>query len=98
MSSILDHASRRTSVVLLSIVLGLVLVLSPSPHATASLSAGVLALTLAALVTFGRRGLTLTSRGRLAVPRADNAAPLLLPGRVTDPTHHPLRPRAPGTA
>ncbi len=67
MSGIIDHASRRTSVVLLSVALGLLLVLAPSPHATVSLSAGVLALTLAALVTFGRRGVTLASRGGLAV-------------------------------
>ena len=96
MSSILEHATRRTSVVLLAVTLGLLLVVSPSPHAT--LSAGVLALTLAALVTFGRRGVPLASRVGLAVPLRADAAALLLPGRVTDPTHHPLRPRAPGTA
>jgi hypothetical protein len=37
---------------------------------------------------------TRTSSARFATRRS---APIVLTTRATDPTHHPLRPRAPGT-
>jgi len=58
---------------------------------------GVLALALVALVALGLHGVGV---GVLlgATFRSDDAATLILSGRVTDPTHHPVRPRAPGPA
>ena len=98
MSSIAEHWVRRTSVALIASFGALLLLALPTPDLAASLSVGVLALTLAALVSFGLRGLTLTSRTTVVVPSTGDPAPPLLPGRVTDTLHHPLRPRAPGTA
>jgi hypothetical protein len=51
---------------------------------------------MAAVVVFGRHAV-MTLPGVLAPqsPTADEA-PQVLAGRVTDPLHHPLRPRAPG--
>ena len=58
---------------------------------------GVLALALVALVALG---LHRVGVGVLlgATFRSDDASALILSGRVTDPTHHPVRPRAPGPA
>jgi hypothetical protein len=54
---------------------------------------------LAALVRLDVRSVALAAAGaRSATPPAREAAPLVLTGRVTDPVHHPLRPRAPGMA
>jgi len=55
-----------------------------------------LVVAMAAAVVFGRRA-AMTLPGVLALqsPTTDEA-PQVLAGRVTDPLHHPLRPRAPG--
>jgi hypothetical protein len=98
MSSVVEPWVRRTSLALMASFGALLLLALPTPDPAASLSVGVLALTLAALVSFGLCGLTLTSRTTVVVPSTGDPAPPLLPGRVTDPLHHPLRPRAPGTA
>jgi hypothetical protein len=98
MSSLLDVAARRVSIALLGTAAALVLLVLPTPDLAATLSVGVLALTLAALTSFSLRGVALTSRTPVTVPSVGDPAPPALPGRVTDPTHHPLRPRAPGTA
>ena len=57
----------------------------------------VLALALVALVALAVHAVGVR---RLAggAPRSDGAPTPILAGRVTDPTHHPVRPRAPGLA
>ncbi|WP_148613081.1 hypothetical protein [Nocardioides rubriscoriae] len=64
---------------------------------TATLTGAVLAVALAALLRTahegGRLGV-LTASARLSTRRP---VPIVLATRATDPTHHPLRPRAPGT-
>ncbi|WP_027863086.1 hypothetical protein [Marmoricola sp. URHB0036] len=96
MRSIVDHASRRTAVVLAT----LLVVLLPSLLVTTpdALTTAVLAVACAVLVGMatGRPGLT--PQTQVAMRAHDVTDDQLLPGRVTDPTHHPLRPRAPGTA
>jgi hypothetical protein len=103
MSSIGRQGSRRTPVVLASLAGALLVVLLPSllitgSDATGSLGLAVLAITCATLVHFGIRAVALGSRTTLTVSVTREAVDRLLPGRATDPTHHPLRPRAPGTA
>jgi len=80
----------------------LVIVL-PSLLTTASDAAGsvtfaVLTLAFAALVRFGRRSVAFAARTKTSVPPTGDKAAPVLPGRVTDPVHHPLCPRAPGLA
>jgi hypothetical protein len=88
--------SRNASVVVVGAVLaGLML----SVLATDAPSAAVLAaLTLAVAVVaiFGGHG---TGYALILCPvpaRAHSDVPSFTAGRVTDPLHHPLRPRAPG--
>lgn len=76
-------------------------ILLPSLLVTASDAAGsvslaVLALAFASLVPFGTRRAAFAARTKTGVPRTGDKAAPVLPGRVTDPVHHPLRPRAPG--
>ena len=82
--------------ILLAFVLPLVLF--TAVDATTPTSVALVALVLATLVGFADRGAQFA--GRLLVARFHTAdlAPPVLAGRVTDPVHHPLRPRAPGTA
>jgi hypothetical protein len=100
MSRILDGASRRTSVVLVALVSTvLVLLLPSSPLVGAeTVGAAVVAIAAAALVHFALRALTLGQHAVIAVPVTRDAEDTPRTDRVTDPTHHPLRPRAPGTA
>ena len=59
----------------------------------------IVTMALAALVRLDVRSVALAAAGgRSATAPARDAAPLVLTGRVTDPVHHPLRPRAPGMA
>ncbi|WP_232678774.1 hypothetical protein [Nocardioides sp. R-C-SC26] len=64
---------------------------------SATLTGAVVAVAVAALLR------TAHGAGWLTVPAAwtqihtRRAAPVVLAARPTDPTHHPLRPRAPGT-
>jgi hypothetical protein len=105
MSSIREQASRRTPVVLVSLAAlagSLLVVLLPSllltgSDTTGSIGLAVLAIACATLVHLGARAVALGSGTALTVPVTREAADRLLPGRATDPTHHPLRPRAPGT-
>ena len=57
----------------------------------------VLALALVALVAVALHGVDGARLAR-ATLRSDDGPVLILSGRVTDPTHHPVRPRAPGPA
>jgi hypothetical protein len=63
-----------------------------------SAAVAVLALALAALLGLGRRGTLPGARPARVALATDDGATRLLSGRVTDPTHHPVRPRAPGSA
>lgn len=74
--------------------------LMPSLGATVDASSATLLLGLvmatAAVVGFCRHvAIALPGVHALQSPTADEA-PQVLAGRVTDPLHHPLRPRAPG--
>jgi hypothetical protein len=81
---------------------GLALVLPsllfPPVDGTATVSLAVVALLFAAVVRLGNHGAVLAARVVSAGPPTAGEAPLLLAGRITDPVHHPLRPRAPGLA
>jgi hypothetical protein len=62
----------------------------------AAVTLAALALVFAAAVRLRSRSLVLVvSSGNATQPIRDGARPVL-PSRVTDPIHHPLRPRAPG--
>ncbi|MFB9312065.1 hypothetical protein [Nocardioides plantarum] len=64
---------------------------------TTTLAGALLAVAVAALLgaAHGHPGLAArTTSARFATRRS---TPIVLTTRVTDPTHHPLRPRAPGT-
>jgi len=64
----------------------------------ASVGLAMVALVLAALVRPGDHGAVLASRTvPTRFPATREASPVLT-ARVTDPVHHPLRPRAPGPA
>ena len=64
----------------------------------AAIGLAVVAIALAAMVQFGASFGAL-SAGTLTAPCPTRREALpLLPGRATDPVHHPLRPRAPGSA
>jgi alpha-beta hydrolase superfamily lysophospholipase len=63
------------------------------------LTLALMTVVLAALVRLDLRSVALAAAdAHSSTPRAGDGAPLVLTGRVTDPVHHPLRPRAPGTA
>lgn len=66
--------------------------------ASAPLSLVFVTLALVALVRLGAHGAVLVARTTATRPPARGQAPPLLTGRITDPTRHPLRPRAPGMA
>jgi hypothetical protein len=65
---------------------------------TASVTAAALLVGVAALLRLCVSGASRASQSRSVVPPTDDMSPVLIPGRVTDPVHHPLRPRAPGLA
>ena len=95
------HPVARAWVTLAGLVAALVVLVLPSllitgPDAAGSVTLGILAVALAALATVGLRCRVDAARTGTAVcPTGAEAAPVLA-GRVTDPVHHPLRPRAPG--
>lgn len=68
--------------------------IAPDPAGSAVLA--VLALAFAMLVQSEIRCLLGCSRPMAAVAATRGQPTPMLPGRVTDPVHHPLRPRAPG--
>jgi hypothetical protein len=82
---------------------GAVALLTPALFATTldAPSAAVLvavAVALAAVVALSNHVMTSVIGALAPPPRTPDQAPKLLAGRVTDPLHHPLRPRAPGLA
>ena len=64
---------------------------------SAAVSLAVLTLVLAALVRLADRGPFLADPIVVRPPPAGETPPVVT-GRITDPVHHPLRPRAPGMA
>jgi hypothetical protein len=64
----------------------------------AAVGLAVMAMALVAIVRFGAAFGALSARTSTAAYATRREAPPLLPGRATDPVHHPLCPRAPGTA
>ncbi len=91
----------RVSALLAAVLAAAVALLEPltavAPDTTTTLTAAVVAVALAAVVHAGhvlglpapRLALTATATRRRATPVTTD--------RVTDPVHHPLRPRAPGS-
>jgi hypothetical protein len=102
MSRMLGTTTARVRFVLAFVLGGPVAVLMPSLFATTvdASSAGMLAAVAAAAVAsvLGHNILVATGVPRALAPqsRATDEAPPFLAARVTDPLHHPLRPRAPG--
>ncbi len=64
---------------------------------SAAVSLAVLTLVLAALVRLADHGAFLADPIVVGPPTAGQSPPVVT-GRITDPVHHPLRPRAPGMA
>jgi hypothetical protein len=101
MSRVREHANAYAWALLVSTVGAVLVLVLPSllitaPDAAGSLALAVLAVACAALVQLELR--LVAGSSRMAVPPTrDEPAPVLA-GRVTDPVHHPLRPRAPGLA
>lgn len=101
MSRALD-ASRRSRLAfgeVSGLLLGLALaVLLPAVMTSDAASPAMAGATLAlvALLALVSRSPSWASRPRLVLEAVGDAPPIELTGRVTDPVHHPLRPRAPG--
>ena len=74
------------------------MVLGTGPSASPGIGASVLAVALATLVVLAMRQVYLAACVPPVLAVARRVPARSLSGRVTDPTHHPLRPRAPGTA
>lgn len=79
-----------------TLVLLLPSLLITAPDAAGPVALAVLALAFATLVQFELRCVARASPVALPSVRGEPAP--VLAGRVTDPVHHPLRPRAPGLA
>jgi hypothetical protein len=96
-------AGPRVRLALVTTVGCAIAVLVPSLLATAgdAPSAVVLAaVAMAVAATAVRNSLVASSAGTVLPPPpcGESDVPVLLGGLVTDPVHHPLRPRAPGLA
>jgi hypothetical protein len=98
MSRMVAAATARLRLALTLVTGAAVAVLVPSLSAAESPSAVVLvavAAAVAAVVVPGRHVAASAPVAARQLSAADEARPFLA-GRVTDPLHHPLRPRAPG--
>ncbi len=101
MSRMVGAATARVRLALALVVGGAVALLIPALLATTmdTPSAAVLvavALAVAAVVALNSQVATSVPGALAPQSRAADEAPPVLAGRVTDPSHHPLRPRAPG--
>lgn len=101
MSRMVGAVTPRLRFALAIMVGGTAALLMPSLFATTvdAPSAVVLAalvMALAAAVCVNSHVATLAATALAPVPRTADEVPSFLAGRVTDPIHHPLRPRAPG--
>lgn len=98
----MDTTSARTQVrpVLLALLAGALAAVLPTLVTSvdeAGLTSALLALAVAALLGAAHDTVDLSLRGARVGPVARRPEPVLAT-RATDPTHHPLRPRAPGPA
>ena len=101
MGRAVSDVTQRAWVALVATAMAVLVVLAPSLLMTSAAESGTLALAvvtlaLATLVRLELRSVALAGSGSAAQPVREGA-PLVLAVRVTDPVHHPLRPRAPGT-
>ena len=83
--------------VLLAAALSLLLPPLVTTDTPAGIGLAVVVLALAAMLRFRTFAGALSARPSTPAYATAREVPPLLPGRVTDPVHHPLRPRAPGT-
>jgi chromate transport protein ChrA len=95
-------ATSRGPAALAAVVVAAVALLAPSllvatVDGPATVSLAVAALVVVALVRLADHGVLLAACFVGSVRPAAESVPRVLSGRITDPTHHPLRPRAPGT-
>src|SRR6476646_10217469 len=91
-------ATRVAAACAVLVLLAPSLLLTSAAEST-PLTLALMTVALAALVRLDLRSVTLAGAGAGRATRpTDDRAPLVLAGLVTDPVHHPLRPRAPGTA
>jgi hypothetical protein len=88
--------TRVLAALLALLVPAMASVLVATQDAPGATTAAVVALALAALVALAVHGGPPAVRAVPMVAVGDDAVPLVLRGRVTDPVAHPLRPRAPG--
>lgn len=100
MTAGLDDAVGRARGVLVLFLAAALSAVVPTMTATLP-SAGVaavalVALALAAVVGLGARSAALAACSKGMAPPVDVETPPMRTGSVTDPIHHPLRPRAPG--
>ncbi len=87
---------RAALVAVTATVIALVLPNVVAIDVSTATTLAVAALVLAAFVVVRRAGFVLQPLA-VAPPTSEVPTPAL-PARLTDPTHHPRRPRAPGTA
>lgn len=95
-----DAVTRSLTLLTVAVLLGLATVL-PALFATdspAAAATAVLALALAALLVIALCQVRGTAALHPVACATGNGPPPVLTGRVTDPVHHPVRPRAPATA
>ena len=104
MSRMVDATTARLRLALAVLVSGSVaFVLPPSLAATTGAPSGVVLATMAlvavaALMSLYSLVASAQPQKLTLQPDATAVLPPFLAGRVTDPLHHPLRPRAPGLA
>jgi len=103
MSRMLGAVTPRLRFALAAMVGSAVAVLLPvlvAPAMEASTPMVLVALVMACAAAARLNGHVAASVARVSGPslRSADGAPMLLAGRVTDPVHHPIRPRAPGMA
>jgi hypothetical protein len=102
MSRMPDAVTPRLRLALAITLGGLVALLTPSLLATTvdapAVVLAVLMVALAVAAGYNNHVATFATLALASPPPASNDVPVYLAGRVTDPVHHPIRPRAPGTA
>lgn len=104
MSRLVDTTTARLRLALAVLVSGSAALLLPSSMAaTMGAPSGVVLTTVAlaavaALVSLTSLIASAQPQKLTPQPGATEVPPPFLAGRVTDPLHHPLRPRAPGLA
>ena len=93
----------RLRLALIIVVGGALAALMPSLSATmveppSAVVLAALVIALIAAVSLNGQGAISVARALAPPPRTADATPAYLAARVTDALHHPLRPRAPGSA